>query len=56
MMMNSRLILDGLFVLDVDECLSHDCEEGECTNFDGGFSCKCHDGYIENDQRVCVGK
>ena len=53
---NSRVICNGLFVLDVDECQSHDCDQGECTNTVGSFSCKCIDGYEENNQRVCVGK
>lgn len=48
--------LDVFFVPDIDECNSHDCGEGECTNTLGSFSCDCHEGYAVNGKQVCVGR
>ena len=32
--------------LDIDECLDSPCDgNATCTNFDGGYSCACNEGF-----------
>jgi len=45
-------------VADVDECAdgSAGCSaDASCTNFAGGFTCSCNDGYA-GDGTICEGK
>ena len=49
--------LINLLPADINECESNaaGCEHG-CTNFDGGYSCTCEDGYaLSRDLRSCLG-
>ena len=41
----------------MNECAEEgQCENGQCINNDGGFSCECSEGYQETrDGRVCNG-
>ena len=47
-----------LLLTDIDECLNsaHGCTEDSerCFNFDGGFTCRCRDGY-QKDGNMCTG-
>ena len=45
-------------ILDINECESSDnggCDQN-CTNFSGGYSCSCFEGYdLASDSRTCEG-
>ena len=52
--------------VDVDECLGEEygselggggsvCGEGQCVNVDGGFECRCADGYAPGVDGTCEG-
>lgn len=50
-------IVTGAFSLpqDINECVEHDCDQGECQNTQGSFRCDCFSGYAMNAEKVCVG-
>lgn len=44
---------------DIDECqtLPNVCENGYCTNIEGGFQCDCFPGFRANyDSTKCIGE
>ncbi|XP_073789900.1 thrombomodulin [Danio rerio] len=44
---------DDRYCVDVDECIStNDCDQN-CTNTPGSFECFCHEGYVLLDNGVC---
>ena len=48
-------------VVDVNECVEvpevcGGSDAGVCTNTDGGYVCTCRNGFVLNDNNVCIGK
>lgn len=44
------------FSLDVDECVSNPCINGDCVNTPGSYHCKCHEGYQGTPtKQACIG-
>ena len=42
--------------VDTNECLEDNvCGQGECVNVDGGFECRCADGYAAGVDGTCEG-
>ena len=58
---SSYAVLFISFLLDIDECtdVNYTCD-GECTNTEGDWDCKCEAGYMEksvnNTFKTCSGK
>ena len=48
----------GLSCVDIDECSENNniCRNGECTNMEGSFQCKCLDGFVLGGSRrnTCI--
>lgn len=49
------------FILDIDECLVPEydgviCENGNCNNTIGSFTCQCDKGFIADRYGNCLGK
>ena len=44
---------------DINECerRTHNChpDRAHCLNRDGGYDCKCKDGYVLSDDEDCIG-
>ena len=39
---------------DKNECLDNPCDpNAKCTNYDGGYSCDCNDGYQDIGDNEC---
>ncbi|PFX21263.1 Hemicentin-1 [Stylophora pistillata] len=45
---------NGKQCTDINECVEHDCDQGDCQNTQGSFRCDCFSGYAMNAERVCV--
>jgi len=42
--------------IDVDECVSDPCINGDCVNTPGSYHCKCHEGYQGTPtKQACIG-
>jgi len=42
--------------IDTNECLEDNvCGRGQCVNVDGGFECRCEDGYVPGADGTCEG-
>ena len=47
-------------ITDINECErnTHSChpDRAHCLNKEGGFDCKCKNGYVLSDDEDCIGK
>ena len=50
----STCIFTRKFLVDVDECQSNPCVNGQCVNTDGSYWCRCLDGYKALGN-ICLG-
>ena len=46
---------DGTTCVDKNECMYQACGNGDCTNTDGRYQCKCHEGYSITSDGTCQG-
>ena len=45
-----------LLIVDIDECETMVCGPNtNCTNYGGGYTCNCEDGYVEREERDAYG-
>ena len=44
-------------ILDIDECSNGNgkCQDGECINTPGSYSCECNEGFREDSRHMCRG-
>lgn len=46
---NSKRLFSSDVLADIDECVGGKCDsDSRCVNVDGGFRCKCPDGYYQH--------